>query len=521
MDDNLFENATEESILNVLGNLYNLSNDKKLKQFLNLIIDLRFSVIDEDVDLIKEKLYFLHEWFNENFQSISINEDESKGALSNIKQEAIDIFNINKLDYALPLRPNAMQYNMNQLLDQILQKKDKVKTLVNSVDLNYQHILAYELNLIDSENLKDVENIPKDLLQNVFNFLAKIAFAYDYVKELTNDQKLHINFDLDANYFGSFSSGLRPNPENATKHLYVDISTHGSCSVESVKGYNEQLFVPPKFDNFVYKRGAPVGSVNIGVKLDFNSLYNNFYVVEKEPNVKKVVKIDIPNYIDKYENNYRTEFIEQKNKIAETQPLFKDWNLEVQPDNNRNKYYVESRKKNLFNKIYENPKQLLDKTYVLDNKQDITNQIMFIVDRQPPILLDFNYIDKNDPTGQLLMYNKYDSMRESTKRKRTTNLKNKFTLSQLLNYIYWLGFRNVEVSDDSCSVLQDKSGKYLDPYKRDVKKRIKLYTDKNVGGRRRSQRRRSQRYRSQRYRSQRYRSQRYRSQRRRSQRRRT
>ena len=35
MDDNLFENATEESILNVLGNLYNLSNDKKLKQFLN------------------------------------------------------------------------------------------------------------------------------------------------------------------------------------------------------------------------------------------------------------------------------------------------------------------------------------------------------------------------------------------------------------------------------------------------------------------------------------------------------
>jgi surface protein len=265
-----------------------------------------------------------------------------------------------------------------------------------------------------------------------------------------------------------FDIDIAKDPNNSSKHLFVNIGVHGACFVKtSCDKYVDETFTLPNFTNFKLIRGAPIGTLSY-------SYHNKGFYTNKSVTVLengKYVKHYIPTYHDKYDS-YKPTYDVNNPIIEYRATLDKPPRPNSQTYNHR-KYGYEQSKLGMFDREI-NSKTLINKT--LNMSDEGLNQIVFIVDRADPILLRIR-----EPNNTI--YSKY--YREHYKKK-------KFTFEELLLFIYSLGFRNVEVRDNSCSGLYDAQKCLLDPYDPETQKRIEFHKDH--GGTRKRKHRRSKRH---------------------------
>jgi hypothetical protein len=391
--------------------------------------------------------------------------------------------------------------NIENILDKIESKNDMIKYEIDAlfhslskIKIIYNYIFANQVSLeYDDDNIKVFHKLINYglLLHQYVQFyktdtFPKLIESFKKKKESKMEEMDKINKLPNVDRYYPFNIELRPEPNNALKHLYVHISVHGTCSINTNRGFSTQTFVPPKFTNFKYIRAAPIGTVEQSYESDFDS---KKYVEDENGNITF-----IPRFINKYDNEYLTH-LQQPYEVNEL--IIEPTNSDRELDENEkllhdyDKYYKELNDKNLTLKEFINPKRLINKTFS-SNGTENTHQITFIIDKNPPILLEFY----NNSDSQLTLYNKYENARKSTKRKRTHDFKTEFTLKQLLEYIYYLGFRDVEAFDSSCSVLRNKKGKHISPYDEYSQKIIKKY--EKYGGTRKKKKNKTKKYKNKR-----------------------
>jgi surface protein len=265
-----------------------------------------------------------------------------------------------------------------------------------------------------------------------------------------------------------FDIDIAKDPNNSSKHLFVNIGVHGACYVKTIcSKYIDETFTLPNFTNFKLIRGAPIGTLNYGY-------HNKGFFTNKAVTVlenDKYVTHYIPTYHDKYDS-YKPTY-DVNNPIILYHGIFDYPPRPNEQSYNHRKYGYEQSKLGMFNKEIQS-KTLINKTLNMSDEE--LNQIVFIVNRADPILLRIREPDNT-------IYSKY--YREKYKKKN-------FTFEELLLFIYSLGFRNVEVRDNSCSGLYDAQRCLLDPYDPETQKRIEFHKDH--GGTRKRKHRRSKRH---------------------------
>jgi surface protein len=269
-------------------------------------------------------------------------------------------------------------------------------------------------------------------------------------------------------------------PNNSSKHLFVNVGVHGSCSVQTTcDDTDNEIFIVPNFINFKLTRVVPIGALNWSYR--DKGFHCNRYVATRNAN-GEFIDHYIPTYCDKYDSYkqpyddndvlYHVNTLDDYIYDADTDP-YSMYNDSTKIDTNKikkynqKKYlYEQSKIPGMINREFINPKKLFNKSLYIGDER--LNQIVFIVDRADPILLRLT-----EPNNTI--YSKY--YQESQTRQ-------KFKFEELLLFIYSLGFRNVEVRDNSCSCLKDRdTGRSLNPY--DPKVQTIIDRHKDHGGTRR------------------------------------
>lgn len=266
---------------------------------------------------------------------------------------------------------------------------------------------------------------------------------------------------------------MQYSPENADKQLYIHISVHGNCEVynDLKNEFKPVFFKMPSFKNFTYVRTAAIGSVNYGLHND------NFPSVKMNGNL-------IPQYYYHYNNVYNGVPKNRRDEYLDPHLLSVPYDDII--DNIDDVIYKEYEMNR--NKMYHNPKYLLDKELKGDMNNEGINQITVIIDGKLMGILEPSVIMRPRTRTSIALA------------KAMNNGEYPMKLSDLINYVKSMGFENVTIVDDSCSSLI--SVHYDNRYKMKLTKKNKRKIDDLIdldmnlskpveGGRRRRKRRKS------------------------------
>jgi surface protein len=267
-------------------------------------------------------------------------------------------------------------------------------------------------------------------------------------------------------------------PNNSSKNLYVHIGSHGECSVKNDCGLNiTTTFEAPSFSEFTYIRHAPIGTYNMGYK---DAPYSSTTLLYPKDILMPFTAHYLPEYHDQYDHKLPdwepstpvklkrslSRFNENKDPLFDPEKIEdKETKLKYYSE----KFYLQEESAGRTKRRFINNKEIVNKTLNMNDTLYGFNQIVFIVDRSNPILLNL----KKDPYKSI--YNKYFERQFEKK---------ELTLEQLLIFIHTLGFRNITLEDSSCSNVCDEKGNTINPYDPTAQEYITRYKDK--GGRRRS-----------------------------------